>query len=147
MTLSTELRDAAIRLSADTSPVMRRAILRLIRKFPDITASRKPCDLDWRINEKAAWRAKIDAATENGKVGIVVAGMDCDCSKYYHEKVVVAPVSIVRWLRDYDAHCEWLDGPENMYFVKPSQIRDGYSEHRDLALEAYEDGHPHVVYL
>lgn len=145
--LNTEMKNCVIRLSADSSPLMRRAILKLIRRVPEITDAKKYSHIDFMIEERAKWKAKLDAATENGKVGIVVSGMDCDCSKYYHEKIVAAPKSIVAWLKEYERHCDYLDGPETTYFVKPSQIRDGYSEHRDLALEAYEDGHPHVVYL
>ena len=70
--------------------------------------------------------------------------MDCDCTAYSRAWIEDAPRSIVAWLRAYERHCEWLDGPESTSFAPPSQIEPHYRS-RDLALEAYEDGHPHHI--
>lgn len=102
--------------------------------------------IDLTINDRSAWKAAIDAATVNGKVGVVVSGRDCDGCSYYRERVRPAPSSVVAWLREYEHHFQWLDGPETTTFVRPDLVEDGLSESRDLALEAFEDGHPHVVY-
>lgn len=102
--------------------------------------------IDYTINDRATWKAAIGRATVGGKVGVIVSGMDCDCCKYWRESVVDAPPSVVAWLRGYEHHCSYLDGPETLSFVTPDKVQDGYSESRDLALEAFEDGHPHVVY-
>ena len=110
-------------------------------------AERRLPRVDHLINERAQWRAHIDANTEGGMVALCRSGMDCDCSKYWDVRIVPAPVSVVAWLRELDNHCQWLDGPESTWFDKPSNHPEGDEhESRDLALEAFEDGHPHVVY-
>lgn len=102
--------------------------------------------IDHLINRRAAWKAQIEACAVGGRIGIVVSGMDCDCSQYYRERIADAPRNVVAWLREYERHCEWLDGPETTGFVRPDQVTDGHYESRDLALEAFEDGHAHVVF-
>ena len=98
------------------------------------------------INAKAQARARFEALQVDGKVGLIRDGMDCDCSKYRREKIIAVPVSIIAWFKAEDKHYEYLDGPESTWIVAPSEVRDGHHESRDLALEAFEDGHPHVVY-
>jgi hypothetical protein len=39
-----------------------------------------------------------------------------------------------------------LEGYGNIVFSEPNEEDEDFSQSRDLALEAYEDGHPHVVY-
>jgi hypothetical protein len=39
-----------------------------------------------------------------------------------------------------------LEGYGNIVFSEPSEGDEDFSQSRDLALEAFEDGHPHVVY-
>jgi hypothetical protein len=109
-------------------------------------ARRRLPRIDRLINERAQWRAHIDANTEGGRVALCRSGMDCDCVTYTDARVIPAPVSVVAWLREFDQHCEWLDGPESTWFDKPSRVTEGH-ESRDLVLEAYEDGHPHVIHL
>jgi hypothetical protein len=125
---------------------MKTVIRKLVRVHPELT-NRECSHVDFMINERAFWKAQIDYATENGKVGIVVAGRDCDCTQYEHHRIVDAPRSIVKWCNEHERHLEYLDGPETTTFCKPSTIQDGYSMQRDLALEAFENGHPHFISL
>ena len=69
--------------------------------------------------------------------------MDCDCVRWTDGYVVPAiPRHVERLIEQVYADAEgpvyavWIDKP------------DAYAQYyaRDLALEAYEDGHPHVVY-
>lgn len=102
--------------------------------------------LHYRINERAEYRARIDEVQENGKIGYVKSGMDCDCSQYHYSMILDAPTSMMEVQRDENRRNEYLDGPEHRYFVKPSEIDPEDDFSRDLALEAFEDGHPHIVY-
>jgi hypothetical protein len=96
--------------------------------------------------ENAEVRAILDRSVVDGKYGVIVSGRDCDCSAYHRESVREAPRSVIEFKREWDEHCEWLDGPESQRFVRPDQIDSSVNYSRDLALEAYEDGHPHVIY-
>ncbi len=81
-------------------------------------------------------------------IAVVWSGMDCDCSAYsnkvrfidvtYDAKFVVED----HILKAY----EYADGPCNWFLMKPSEAERLTYHSRDLALEAFEDGHPHVVY-
>lgn len=96
---------------------------------------------DW-LEHRAELKARIARNTENGLVALVESGRDCDCVEYCHS-----------WLHNHltpylfdkivnDTH-SWADGPVHIGMCKPSERPEAYS--RDLALEAHEDGHPHVV--
>lgn len=80
----------------------------------------------------------------DGHVNVIVSGMDCDCTKYAHKRT--APSDLDAYIRWEEDQYEWADGPMSIRIVSDEEAAtfEGYS--RDLALEAYEDGHPHVVY-
>lgn len=135
----------AIRPLITARAVARKPTVRAaLKEYRSPTA--RDTDLDWRINERAAWKRLLDAAAVDGLVGVVVSGRDCDCTRYRHEYVMPVPAGIFGWVRGQHKHEEWLDGPESTWFVRPDECRDGYSASRDLALEAHEDGHAHVIY-
>lgn len=99
----------------------------------------------YSINERATLAARIAAVAENGRVGVIVAGMDCDCSQYRREIIRDVPSNFFKYWHDlYEAE-QWLDGPQSIAYVRPTEARDGYHRSSDRALEAYEDGHPHRV--
>ena len=56
----------------------------LRRAFKDLIDSKSGYD---RCSENATLRAILDKYTEDGQIGIIVSGMDCDCSQYYREYV------------------------------------------------------------
>lgn len=97
------------------------------------------------LAERAALKAHIEACTEDGKIAINRSGMDCDCSQYASTRHIPAPLSVFAFVVEEDKHCESLDGPESMWIGKPSEYPARYAS-VDRALEAYEDGHPSVVY-
>jgi len=96
------------------------------------------------MNGRAALVARWERCVENGMIAVIREGMDCDCSQYKHVTHIPVPVSVVAYERQEDEHREWLDGPESCYFGKPSDYPE-YHASADLALEAYEDGHPGYV--
>jgi len=95
-----------------------------------------------RLAARAKLAQKIRTRAENGEIGIVESGMDCDCSKYVHSRLMTAvPFAVERWI---DESYEAADGPIHVSIEHPDDLPE--NESRDLALEAFEDGHPHVVY-
>jgi hypothetical protein len=103
-------------------------------------------NVDRTINERAQYRAILDRCVEDGKIGVLRSGRDCDCVSYDSSRIVDAPSGAVAFQREEDEHYSWLEGPESTSWAKPSQTIVQYHS-RDLALEAFEDGHPHVIYV
>lgn len=97
-----------------------------------------------RINKRAALAALIERCAEDGKIAVVESGRDCDCVEYSGKVSIIEATA-----RAFHAHeqgvAEWADGPFHLAIEKPSVARGIQAESRDLALEAYEDGHPHSV--
>lgn len=87
----------------------------------------------------------IAACNEGGKVLVVESGRDCDGSEYSGRvHTIDATVAAFDWL---DARLgDWSDGPYYLSVARPSERDSISSTSRDLALEAFEDGHAHVIY-
>jgi hypothetical protein len=88
---------------------------------------------------------RIATLAEGGKVALVNGGMDCDCAKWANSVTLVkaTPAAVDKWVERF---YHWAEGPQWCYIERPSVARKLKEEHRDLALEAFEDGHPHVVF-
>lgn len=95
-----------------------------------------------KIARRASLARRIAEKQQNGKVALVVDSMDCDCVRVVSGSLVnAAPLQIEQHIQRIYEEAEgttsvWLEAPEDM----PERSE------RDLALEAFEDGHPHVVY-
>lgn len=100
---------------------------------------------DW-LASRADLAARVATLAEEGEVAIVFGGMDCDCARWDDRVATVPalPVAVVQWI---DRYHEGAEGPQWTRLERPSVARDLRSSSRDLALEAFEDGHPHVVRL
>ena len=97
-----------------------------------------------RCAERAHIKTVLDKyVDEHGRVGVVESGMDCDCVSYCYGRVH-ADMTVTAFLKRRDDIYAWADGPCYVSICAPHDLPDNYS--RDLALEAYEEGHPHVVY-
>lgn len=102
-------------------------------------------DVHHTINWRAELAGEIAGQVEDGRIGVIRDGMDCDCTQYHRESVVDF-TGLVAFARDEAKHYAYLDGPEATCFVAPSRIDRERNASRDLALEAFEDGHAHVVH-
>lgn len=87
----------------------------------------------------------IARCAEVGKVAVVWSGRDCDGSRYANSVAIVDADK-----KAVEAHIEhtyeWADGPRAYYIERPSVARRLMYSSRDLALEAFEDGHSHFIY-
>lgn len=105
-------------------------------------ARRRYTDVDVDAN---AWaRRIIDAYARDGRIGFIRSGMDCDCTQYYAESTLTIDGTVADFLRWYNGYLEGLEGPDSHRFCDPAEIEPVYRT-RDRAMEAYEDGHPHLV--
>ena len=94
------------------------------------------------LAEKAKLIAAIAEHAEHGLVGLSVTQMDCDCSQWSTWFSIPATwVALERELRSIHDNAE---GPVSWGLSEPPAQPEYHS--RDLALEAFENGHPHVVY-
>jgi hypothetical protein len=88
---------------------------------------------------------KIKENAENGRVLIVYGGRDCDGSQSdgYTKLVDAGYYSAQKFI---DSLYEGADGAIWYEFAKPSAISNIAVETRDLTLEAFENGHSHIIY-
>jgi len=98
---------------------------------------------DSELGERERIAASIARMSIDGRIGVVESGMDCDCVRYCHGRIH-SGLTAIRFQRLRDDTYAWADGPCCVSLCEPDQMPESYS--RDLALEAFEDGHPHVVY-
>ena len=81
---------------------------------------------------------------EKGKIAVVNSGMDCDCSRWENSVSIIRATvkSVDKWVDDFYSNAE---GPQSYYLERPSVARKLQHSSRDLALEAFEDGHPYSI--
>lgn len=114
-----------------TKPALRRQLLNWIGRNPD-----------W-LNERLSLSRRIAALSSDGLIGISYWGMDCDCSSFSRATTVKANVmAVIKWSNDFESGAE---GPQSWCLITPEEAADTPYESRDLALEAFENGHPHYV--
>ncbi len=80
---------------------------------------------------------------EDGYVGIVFGGIDCDGVQYEGQKVK-SPANEV--LKEIELAYKNAEGPIHWYVCRVSSFSAIKSESYDLALSAFEEGHPHTLY-
>lgn len=95
------------------------------------------------LAERADLAAEIAEKAINGRIKFVTNGMDCDGCAWEGRGYDIAAnaMAVEKAIKDL---YEGAEGPVGYYLAKPdAQIKE---THRDLGMEAYENGHPHVIY-
>lgn len=67
---------------------------------------------------------------------------DCDMCESTSSRLVSADLAVIDDIITNDY--EWAEGPMNHWIQKPSDFFE--PSFRDRAMEAYEDGHQHIIY-
>ena len=100
---------------------------------------------DARIRRMTIIR-QVKEFAEQGKIAMVNSGMDCDCSRWENSVSVIRATveSVDKWVDDFYKNAE---GPQSYRLERPSVAKKLQRSSRDLALEAFEDGHQHVVFV
>lgn len=102
-------------------------------------------DVEDHLANRAVLARRIAELAEDGRVVLVTGGMDCDCASW-DGRTRTLPATFVHVNRAIERLYEDAEGPVRWDLTSP-MVGAGIREtHRDLALEAFEDGHPHVVY-
>jgi len=97
------------------------------------------------LAEKINKIKKIHSLAEGGKILIIVGGCDCDGTEYDgYTYLVDANFTAVSHFENEQAN--GADGVIGFNYDKPSNEGNYSYSSRDLALEAYENGHNHIIY-
>ena len=117
---------------------------RHLLKGSNIKAVRKLKPVQDVINERGSILAEASRFITDAEVGVIWSGMDCDCVSYTRSSVVSAnPIKLHKYIVDsYDC----AEGPLSYRFVPVDVANKHQYTSRDLAMEAFENGHSHVVY-
>lgn len=102
-------------------------------------------DLDRRINERAALYARIAECAYEGKIWVCETGRDCDCVQYTRRPYQI-DATPKAYFTEYGRIAEWADGPFHLHVMEFVQAQAVVPASRDLAAEAFEDGHPHSIH-
>jgi len=94
---------------------------------------------------RQSFLASIRRCAEGGKVAVVWGGRDCDGVRFSGDVRLVdaTPAAVDEHI---DHTYQWADGPMGYTIMQPSVALGVRYTIRDLTLEAFEDGHPHVIY-
>lgn len=96
------------------------------------------------INHRSYLAAMIEKYAVNGEIGVFVDSTDCDWSRSQIALVKKAKISEL-----YKDEMVWYDdseGPTSVSYDSPETAKRTTSVSCDLALEAFEEGHSHVIY-
>jgi len=98
---------------------------------------------DARIRRMTMIR-QVKEFAESGKIAMVNSGMDCDCSRWENAySIIPATVEAVdAWVDHFYSNAE---GPQSCHVERVSVAKRLQRSSRDLALEAFEDGHPYSI--
>lgn len=104
-----------------------------------------PDGLHERINARATLAQQIAAhKSPDGMLYLEESGMDCDCVRY-SGRIHCIPATLQAYKKLEDDTYKWSDGPFNLRLVTQAEAESAQYQSRDLALEAFENGHPHHI--
>jgi len=99
---------------------------------------------DDRLQQRADLAARFARLAINGRVQLATRGRDCDGVQYCGVYCRDFPASVIAFELEYERENNSADGPFSIWPESPATVIE--SSRRDLTLEAFEDGHPHILY-
>lgn len=97
------------------------------------------------LAHRAVLASTLKAHAENGMVAVIESGRDCD-GVAYDGRVSLIPAMVVAYERHDQQIAEYADGPYHLSICTPSAAKSIEYTSRDLTMEAFENGHQHVIY-
>lgn len=98
--------------------------------------------VDFSINERAELLDQINRAKlPDGTMWVSQSGRDCDGSAYQWSAYKI-PATLMAYYKETHQIGDSADGPFHLNIHNKNNLPKSWS--RDLAMEAYEDGHPHL---
>lgn len=117
---------------------------RALGPFQNAKSVRRLKEVQHSINARAAWSETISRMSEDDSIGIFWEGMDCDCVRFSYARTVSN--QLMNLFKYINAAYDDAEGPLSWYFIPTREAKRIKRSSRDLALEAFEEGHSHVVY-
>lgn len=99
-----------------------------------------------RINHRVNLKRTLQQQGRSGRILVWTQSVDCDMAQRTTQEIVPTYKSVMEMWLIVENFYSGLEGYGNIVFSEPSEGDVSFSQSRDLALEAFEDGHPHVVY-
>lgn len=112
---------------------------RIIRRAVKMIPGRDELAAKWRLAQY------IERHKEDGEILIVENGRDCDGAEW-RDRTFRMKANVLVYLKAYEDKAQWADGPFYWEIERMSNRSKYRMSTRDLALEAFEDGHDHVIY-
>lgn len=96
------------------------------------------------LADRAAFAGVLKHFAEAGRVWVLHTSTDCDHTRgeYLHQ----IPASVLAWDRMETAAYDCAEGPQSFSLLHAHEAEEYRPQTRDLALEAWEDGHPHCIH-
>ena len=97
------------------------------------------------LTQRGTLKTHLAELQEEGQIAIVYGGIDCDGGRW-DNRVIIVPATVIaveRWVDRYHAQAE---GQQWQSLERPSVAATLMADERDLAAEAFEDGHAHVLF-
>lgn len=98
-----------------------------------------------RTERRRWWLRRFKRFHEDGKIGVLIWSRDCDMVEGHVAWIaeVDTAAKLDAWI---ERRLESAEGPMSFTLVSVREAEDFLPSSRDRALEAFEDGHPHVIY-
>ena len=122
-------------------------IIQQARKSARLAVSRVAASnpVHWPINERAKLEPDVrDCQTADGYIWCQSGGRDCDMCESTSRPYKMR-ASLMEWQRHINNLYEWAEGAVWFWLVHEDKLSDCEHGFRDLAFEAHEDGHDHIV--
>jgi len=121
-------------------------VKRLYKKVAKMNPNPAPAQIHRTIEKRFEEWQLIKEYEHNGKLYLVESGRDCDGVQYSGTThSCKADPWALRALEDGIG--EWADGPFSLNLIKHEDLDEVEYTSRDLTLEAFEDGHQHILYV
>ena len=112
----------------------------LCNKFRSSTARNKRLEYLKFINRIA------ECVDNDGMMNVEESGMDCDGVRYQGQLHKI-PATKEAYYKLQEEIGEWADGPFYLCLVTPKVAESIVYDSRDLGMEAFEDGHQHIIHV
>ena len=103
---------------------------------------------DDKRDDALVYKARVARKIEENRVGnelyVYVWSRDCDMCEGSSRYTI--PASVLAYEKFCNDQYECAEGPMRINIMSRTEYDEFEPHFRDLALEAFENGHPHVVY-
>lgn len=112
--------------------------------WQNAAAVRRLTQVHYNTVERSYIAKQISKHAQRGYIGMIIDATDCDMYRTRYASVKKANITLL-WSFMQQMYNE-AEGPVSISFCSPDVVVATKRTSRDMALEAFEDGHTNVVY-